>query len=130
MLAPLGAESGDFFMRSKLMVVGFVAIAAGLAVLVYSDTVLRLVLLDQGATTTLRTVTSTASTGGFPTGGFGTGGFGTGGFGGTGAITGVSAASALASASSSTITSIEENSAGFGLAAVGLVLAVVGSGRR
>jgi hypothetical protein len=117
-------------MRSKLMVVGFVAIAAGLAVLVYSDTVLRLVLLDQGATSTLRTVTSTASIGGFPTGGFGTGGFGTGGFGGTGAITGVSAASALASASSSTITSIEENSAGFGLAAVGLVLAVVGSGRR
>jgi len=37
------------------MIVGFVAIAAGLAVLVYSDTVLRLVLLDQTTSTTLRT---------------------------------------------------------------------------
>jgi hypothetical protein len=107
------------------MIVGFVAIAAGLAVLVYSDTVLRLVLLDQTASTTLRTATGAAGGFTFPTGGFGTGGFGS-----TGAITGASAASALASASSSTTTSIEETSSGFGLAAVGLVLAVVGSRRR
>ena len=102
------------------MIVGFVAIAAGLAVLVYSDTVLRLVLLDQTASTTLRTATGGAGGFTFPTGGFGS----------TGAITGASAASALASASSSTTTSIEETSSGFGLAAVGLVLAVVGSRRR
>ena len=107
------------------MIVGFVAIAAGLAVLVYSDTILRLVLLDQTASATLRTA-ATGASGGFT---FPTGGFGTGGFGSTGAITGASAASALASASSST-TSIEETSSGFGLAAVGLVLAVVGSRRR
>jgi len=103
------------------MIVGFVMIVAGLALLVYSDPALSAVVIGQSASTASATTPSgsTGFAGGFsPGGGFSfTPGAGT--------TTTASRASSVLSTDS-----IAENSAGFGLAAVGVILAVVGTRTR
>jgi hypothetical protein len=116
----------DGKLKGKLMVVGFVMIFAGLILLVYSDPALNAVVIGQSTSTTTTVASSAASSAisGFP-----------GGFGGSTGVTlpsGTGATPTVSRAASSALStdSIAENSGGFGLAAVGVILAIAGSRTR